>query len=134
MNSSHPDRFDVLLDALREVVDPCCADKGISVVDMGLVRNISPTGDGVRIEMILTSGWCPFAVDLVGAVREAAEAVTGPGRAEVALSWDEAWGTHRLSEGAREKLRFLPDPRRVTDRDAYVAANFRPTNSSGAQS
>ena len=26
------------LDALAEVYDPCCREKGISVVDMGLVR------------------------------------------------------------------------------------------------
>lgn len=123
-----------VLEALRGVVDPCCKEKGISVVDMGLVRSITRSGEDVRVEMILTSGWCPFAVDLVGAVREAAEAVTGPGRADVAISWDEPWGTHRLSEGARAKLRFLPDPRRLTDRDTYVAARFRPSNTAGAQS
>jgi metal-sulfur cluster biosynthetic enzyme len=124
---------DAVLDALRDVVDPCCKEKGISVVDMGLIRNISRTGDEVRVEMILTSGWCPFAVDLVGAVREAAEAVAGPGRAEVALTWEEAWGTHRLSETARTKLRFLPEPRHVADREAFVAANFRPSQTAGAQ-
>jgi metal-sulfur cluster biosynthetic enzyme len=124
---------DAVLDALRGVIDPCCKEKGISVVDMGLVRNISRTGDDVRVEMILTSGWCPFAVDLVGAVQAAAEAVTGPGHAEVALTWEEAWGTHRLSDSARTKLRFLPEPRHVADREAYLATNVRPSETAGAQ-
>ena len=32
-----PDEY---LDALRDVYDPCCREKGISVVDMGLVRSV----------------------------------------------------------------------------------------------
>jgi metal-sulfur cluster biosynthetic enzyme len=32
------------LDALGEVYDPCCREKGISVVDMGLVRSVRESG------------------------------------------------------------------------------------------
>ena len=32
-------------DALSEVYDPCCREKGISVVDMGLVRSVRQAGD-----------------------------------------------------------------------------------------
>jgi metal-sulfur cluster biosynthetic enzyme len=35
--------------------------------------------------------------------------------------WEEAWTTDRLSPDARRKLRFLPDPVAVGDRDAYLA-------------
>jgi metal-sulfur cluster biosynthetic enzyme len=49
------------LDALSEVYDPCCREKGISVVDMGLVRSVRENGGAVRVELLLTSGWCPFA-------------------------------------------------------------------------
>jgi metal-sulfur cluster biosynthetic enzyme len=41
---------------------------------------------------------------------------------EVEIVWDEAWTTDRLADSARRKLRFLPDPAAVGDRDAYLAA------------
>jgi hypothetical protein len=37
--------------------------------------------------------------------------------------WDTPWTTDRLSDSARGKLRFLPDPVAVADRDAYIAAH-----------
>ena len=48
-------------EALSAVYDPCCAEKGISVVDMGLLRSVDVTDGRARIELLLTSGWCPFA-------------------------------------------------------------------------
>lgn len=33
-----------VVDALRDVYDPCCQEKGLSVVDMGLVRTASVAG------------------------------------------------------------------------------------------
>jgi metal-sulfur cluster biosynthetic enzyme len=126
------ERVDGVMDALREVIDPCCKEKGISVVDMGLVQDVQVTGRDVRIELTLTSGWCPFAVDLVGMVQEAAETVLGVDRAAVDLAWDEAWGTHRLSENARRKLRFLPEPKQVADRDTYVTLHLPTQQRTGA--
>ena len=48
------------------------------------------------------------------------ESGEAPG-ADVDVVWDEPWTTDRLSEDARRKLRFLPDPSAVPDRDGYVA-------------
>ena len=50
-----------VLDALSDVYDPCCREKGISVVDMGLLRSATVNGTHARVELLLTSGWCPFA-------------------------------------------------------------------------
>ena len=50
-----------VLDALRDVYDPCCQEKGISIVDMGLVRSLVVQDRHARVELLLTSGWCPFA-------------------------------------------------------------------------
>jgi len=36
----------LIMDALRTVYDPCCREKGISVVDMGLVRPATAKAGG----------------------------------------------------------------------------------------
>jgi metal-sulfur cluster biosynthetic enzyme len=111
-----------ILDALTDVYDPCCRDKGISVVDMGLLRSATMHGTHARVELLLTSGWCPFASRLLVEIEDAVTAHPGVDICDVEVVWDEAWTTDRLSESATRKLRFLPDPASVPDRDAYVAA------------
>jgi len=114
------------LDALAQVYDPCCREKGISVVDMGLVHSVTVDDRHARVQLLLTSGWCPFAARVLDEVRERMEGMAGVDTAEVEVVWTQAWTTDRLSDSARRKLRFLPDPADVTDRDAYIAAH-RPT-------
>jgi len=111
-------------DALSEVYDPCCRDRGVSVVDMGLLHR-AEIDDGVaRVELLLTSGWCPFASRVLDDVETAVRALPGVGDASVEVVWDEAWGPHRLSDSARSKLRFLPDPADVPDPRSYVEEHW----------
>ena len=112
------------LDALSDVYDPCCREKGISVVDMGLVRSVHASGGHVRIELLLTSGWCPFASRVLTEVQERIAAQPGVTDAEVEIVWDEAWTTDRLSPSAARLLRFLPPPAQIPDRAAYLAAHL----------
>ena len=107
--------------ALSDVYDPCCREKGVSVVDMGLLRSVETTGSHVRIELLLTSGWCPFASRVLTDVEDAITAQPGVESCEVEVVWDEVWSTDRLSPSARRALRFLPDPVAVGDRDAYLS-------------
>jgi metal-sulfur cluster biosynthetic enzyme len=75
---------------------------------------------------MLTSGWCPFASRVLEEVENAVLAEPGVTGAEVAIVWDEAWTPDRMAESAVHKLRFLPDPTSVPDRDAYIAAHRIP--------
>jgi metal-sulfur cluster biosynthetic enzyme len=116
------------LEALSDVYDPCCREKGISVVEMGLVKAVRTGDDGrVRVELMLTSGWCPFAARLLGEVRDriAAQPGVDPDGVDVDAVWDEPWTPDRLSPRARSILRFLPPPSAVPDRDAYVSDHLR---------
>ena len=110
-------------EALSEVYDPCCREKGISIVEMGLVRSVRLDAGRARVELLLTSGWCPFAASVVGQVEQRLLDEPGITAADVAIVWDEAWTTDRLAPRARSILRFLPPPAMVPDRDAYVAAH-----------
>ena len=110
-----------VLDALDGVYDPCCREKGISVVDMGLLRSVTVTEGHARVELLLTSGWCPFAAHVLTDVEDAIRAQPGVDSCEVQIVWDEVWSPDRLSESATRALRFLPDPVAVGDRDAYLS-------------
>jgi metal-sulfur cluster biosynthetic enzyme len=117
------------LTALSDVFDPCCREKGISVVDMGLVHAVTVHDRHARVELLLTSGWCPFASRVLTEVRDRIEALPEVDSADVEIVWHTAWTTDRLSAGARAKLRFLPDPVAVRDRDEYIT-----DHTSGARS
>jgi metal-sulfur cluster biosynthetic enzyme len=129
--ATEPEVAAAVVEALRSVYDPCCREQGISVVDMGLVESVRFADGETRLELVLTSGWCPFAVELLTAVRERVEALPEVEGATVEIVWEKAWGSERLSPEARAKLRFLPDPASIADREQYVAARVQPQESQG---
>ena len=94
-----------ITEALSEVYDPCCREKGISVVDMGLLRSVSVVDGHARVELLLTSGWCPFASRVLADVEQVVASQTGIESCEVEIVWDEAWTSDRLSEAAVSILR-----------------------------
>ena len=65
-----------LIDALREVYDPCCADRGISIVDMGVVEDVRLDGSHVDVDLVLTTGWCPFVASMSSAIPDRLSAST----------------------------------------------------------
>ena len=98
-----PDRERVL-DALRDVYDPCCADRGISVVDMGVVEGVHVDGSHVRVDLVLTTGWCPFVASMSDAIPARLRELDGVDSVAVEVVWDPVWTPERLSTEAREKL------------------------------
>ena len=109
-----------IVEALRGVYDPCCEDRGLSVVDMGLIEDIRVDEGRTSVDLVLTSGWCPFMVPLVDTIRDTVAASAG-GEADVRVVWDTAWTSDRLSPVARERLQFLPPPSQLTERDPVPA-------------
>lgn len=117
---------DGIIETLRSVADPCCRDRGISVVDMGLLHDVTVEAGQAEIDILLTSGWCPFQVELVEEIATAVEALPDVDTARVRIVLDEAWSSERMSADAQRTLRFLPEPGQVGDRDRYVAARALP--------
>ena len=95
---------EAVIRALDECYDPCCHDRKISVVDMGLIESIHIRGREVRVEMVLTSGWCPFAARLLEMAEEKVGGLPTVDVVEVEVVWDPAWTPERMSASAREKL------------------------------
>jgi metal-sulfur cluster biosynthetic enzyme len=92
------------LEALKEVYDPCCADRGISIVDMGVVEDVRVDGSHVDVDIVLTTGWCPFVASMSSAIPDRLQRLDGVETVDVKVVWDPVWTTDRLSESAREKL------------------------------
>ena len=101
---ARPPCREVVIRALDECYDPCCRERRISVVDMGLIESIDIRGRDVKIEMVLTTGWCPFAARLLDMVKEEVGKLATVDSVEVEVVWDPAWTPERMSGSAREKL------------------------------
>ena len=98
-----PDR-QALLEALGDVYDPCCADRGISIVDMGVVDDVHVDGSHVRVDLLPTTGWCPFIVTMSEAIPRRLRRLDGVQTVDVNVVWDPMWTPDRLSRSAQEKL------------------------------
>ena len=66
-----------IVEALGDVYDPCCADRGISIVDMGVVEDVRIDGGRVEVDLVLTSGWCPFVTTMSTAIPDRLRSVEG---------------------------------------------------------
>jgi len=122
--SRPPPPADAVFGALRQCFDPCCREKGISVVDMGLIESVAVDGGDVRIDMVLTSGWCPFAMHLLTDMEQQVAALDGVDTVDVKIVWGPAWTPERLSEDARRKL-SLPMEKLLPLREARVTRENR---------
>ena len=106
-------------EALAEVPDP--EIPVISVVDLGVVREVEVDGEHVRVEFTPTMLGCPA----LEAMRDLmAEAIRGlGGEPEVGVVNDDPWTTDRITPEGREKLResgFAPPTPRETGRCELV--------------
>ena len=87
--------------ALDEIPDP--EIPVISLVDLGVVRDVAVDGEHVRIEFTPTFLGCPALEVMRRAIEEKVEALGG--EPQVAVIQDDSWSTDRISQAGREKLR-----------------------------
>ena len=97
---------EAVIRALDNCYDPCCQERKISVVDMGLIESIDIDARQVRIEMVLTTGWCPFASRLLEMVDEEVGGLPEVDSVDVEVVWNPTWTPERMSAGAHEKLKM----------------------------
>jgi metal-sulfur cluster biosynthetic enzyme len=85
-----------VMEALRGVNDP---ELGMNVVELGLIRGIEITDNSCRIEMILTTPFCPYGPELLREARQTAEiAANLPTKVEMGA---EMWDPSMMEEDAR---------------------------------
>jgi metal-sulfur cluster biosynthetic enzyme len=111
---------DTVRDALRSVYDPCCADRGINIVDMGVVEDVRVAGGHVEVDLVLTTGWCPFVASMSTAIPDRLGGLEGVESVDVRVVWDPVWTEERLSPSAREKL-SMPLEQLIPYRERRIA-------------
>ena len=93
----------------------------VSLVDLGVIRDVAVTGSRVRIELTPTFLGCP-ALEAMRRALEEAVAILG-GEPEVEVVRDDAWSTDRITAAGREKLRqagFAPPAPRAAGATTLV--------------
>ncbi len=110
--------------ALDEIPDP--EIPVISLVDLGVIRDVQVDGGRVRVELTPTFLGCPALEAMRRALEEKVASLGG--EAEVAVIQDDSWSTDRISPAGREKLRaagFAPPAPRAAGPTTLVQLQSR---------
>ena len=89
-------------EALRRVEDP---EMPVSVVDLGLIYDVTVDDGVAAVEMTLTYTGCPARSMLTAEVEDAAASPEGVDTASVRLVWSPEWTLEMVTESGRESLR-----------------------------
>ncbi len=68
-----------VVEVLKTCYDPCCKERAVSVIELGLIQGVkvAENGHDVRVELLLTSGWCPFSTHLLQMIDQNVRARSG---------------------------------------------------------
>lgn len=97
IDKTHPELVESLVLGLSAVLDP---DLGYSVLELGLVRDISLTNKGASVVMILTTPFCPYGPAMLEETRaKVAQVLEKPTTIEYG---SEAWKPEMMDPELRD--------------------------------
>lgn len=92
--ATHPEESQKLRDGLNQVLDP---EIGLSVIQLGLIRNFRIQDDQALVRMILTTPFCPYGPALIDMTRvKAEESIDMPVAIELGM---DVWDFSMMEEG-----------------------------------
>ena len=91
-----------VFEELQEVEDP---EMPISVVDLGLIYDVTVEDGVATVTMTLTYTGCPARDYLQADIRQAAARAEGVDEAEVELVWSPEWNLEMVTEAGKADLR-----------------------------
>jgi metal-sulfur cluster biosynthetic enzyme len=98
------DRFDTILEALKDVIDP---ELGVNIVDLGLIYDLNwdDENDALIVSMTLTSAGCPLTDVIEKELENALDGVVE--RFRINWVWMPPWGVDRITDDGREMMSAL---------------------------
>jgi ATP-binding protein involved in chromosome partitioning len=100
--SSGADREEEVRQSLRAVIDP---ELGDTIVDLGMVRSITVTGDSVVVDVALTIAACPLRSQIERDVRGQVESLDWVGSMDIRIATMDATERAAVMARARWKAR-----------------------------
>ena len=87
IHTTHPNLVELVRAALSEVIDP---EIGMSVIQLGLIRDITIDDNMARMKMILTTPFCPYGPAMIEMIKaKAVEGLKMPVTVEMGMEmWD----------------------------------------------
>ncbi|RPH61753.1 MAG: iron-sulfur cluster assembly protein [Chloroflexi bacterium] len=87
IHATHPELVEAVRAKLAEVIDP---EIGMTIIQLGLVRNVEINNNVARLKMILTTPFCPYGPAMVDMTRQKAqEGLKMPVTVEMGMDvWD----------------------------------------------
>ena len=104
MSELAADRFDTILEALKDVIDP---ELGVNIVDLGLIYDLNwdDENDALVVSMTLTSAGCPLTDVIEKELENALDGVVE--RFRINRVWMPPWGVDRITDDGREMMSAL---------------------------
>ena len=102
IQSTHPELVEPLINELKKVMDP---EIGLNILELGLVRNVVVINGEAKINMIMTTPFCPYGPALLETARENAELGLKLPTA-ITLGY-EPWDPSMMDENARMEWGFF---------------------------
>lgn len=90
-----------VMKALENCHDP---EMGISVVDLGLIMNISIDDGDVKLHMIFVTKHCPFHPMVAQKIHAAVMAVPGVSGVEIEVDRDTDWKPDMMTEKGKKTI------------------------------
>ena len=103
-NELAPDKYDRVVEALKEVIDP---ELGVNIYDLGLIYDLfeSEEDKSLLINMTLTSAGCPLTDVIEEQTAEALDGVVDAFR--INWVWMPPWGPERITDDGKEQMRAI---------------------------
>ena len=104
MSELAAERFDTILEALKDVIDP---ELGVNIVDLGLIYDLNwdDENDALVVSMTLTSAGCPLTDVIEKELENALDNVVE--RFRINWVWMPPWGVDRITDDGREMMSAL---------------------------
>lgn len=87
--------------ALAEIMDP---ELPLSIVDLGLMRDVTVEAGRVEVTMTFTSMGCPCRDWIVDDVKERVQQFPDVEEVEVKIVWDQPWTRRSISPAGKKML------------------------------
>ncbi len=93
-----------ILEVLKGVNDP---EIGVNIVDLGLVYDVLIDEKTIEVKMTLTTPGCPLHATITQWAENVIYHLAPEMEVKITLVWEPAWSPDRMSDEARQQLRYL---------------------------